>query len=179
MIFGFGSPGTIPKALYGYFGDSSNDEGVVGRKWVVDSLLQGARMSRFPIIGEDAFTDVPIDSPLRPFELATLRLQTGLHIVFNWSKLGPKDGDLFTRMGGTFVFTKTASESDEAAVPVCVWDYFDQGILVYANIEDVCNVANAALQGQIYIPPTETNALKSDRKRLRDEALTKKQEIVA
>jgi AhpC/TSA antioxidant enzyme len=125
MILGFGSPGTIPKVLFGYTGDARNEKGAFGRKWVVDSLLQGSKRGRFPQLTEKAFKNVPDTSSLQPFELATLRLQTGLHIVANWGKLGPKDGDLFTRMGGTFVFSNSGE---------CVWSFFDKGILVYADI---------------------------------------------
>mmetsp|Transcript_3414 Transcript_3414/g.5641 ORF Transcript_3414/g.5641 Transcript_3414/m.5641 type:complete len:778 (-) Transcript_3414:38-2371(-) len=131
MIFGFGSPGTIPQVLYGYVGDLMNSNGSFGRQWVVDSLLQGSEKGRFPVLTEEAFDGVPLDSKLRPFELATLRLQTGLHIVGHWGKLGPKDGDLFTRMGGTFVFEKKGE---------CTWHHYDTGILAYANVNDVCEL---------------------------------------
>merc|ERR1740139_90134 len=130
MIFGFGSPGTISKVLYGYIGDS--DGGVASRRWVVESLLQGSRKGRWPQLKEEAFEGIDVESGLRPFELATLRAQTGIHIVLNWSRLGPEDGDLFTRMGGTFVFDKQGE---------CVYEYFDQGILTYADVQEVCKVA--------------------------------------
>lgn len=129
MIFGLGSPGTIGKVLYGYVGDKEG--GTSSRKWVVDALLQGTGKGRFPKITAEAFDGVPADSGLRPFELATLRAQTGVHIVLNWGKLGPKDGDLFTRMGGTFVF-----QGGE-----CVYEYFDKGILTYAPIDEALSAA--------------------------------------
>lgn len=125
MIFGFGSPGTIQKVLYGYVGDKNG--GVSSRKWVVDALLQGSAKGRWPQITAEAFEGVPAESGLRPFELATLRAQTGLHIVLNWGKLGPKDGELFTRMGGTFVFREGT----------CIYEWRDKGILTYAPMEDI------------------------------------------
>jgi hypothetical protein len=134
MIFGFGSPGTIPKVLSGYTGDIRNEKGAFGRKWVVDALLQGSKKGRIPQLTEEAFQEVPPNSSLRPFELATLRLQTGVHIVANWGKLGPKDGELFTRMGGTFVFGRDRE---------CVWSFFDKGILVYANVDEICTAATS------------------------------------
>lgn len=74
---------------------------------------------------------MPSDSGLRPFELATLRAETGVHIVLNWDKLGPKDGELFTRMGGTFVFRGRE----------CMYCHFDKGILTYAPIDEVISTA--------------------------------------
>jgi hypothetical protein len=135
MISGFGSPGTIGEVLYGYVGDWKAAKGSNGRKWVVDSLLQGSAVGRFPKLTDKAFEGIDVDSSLRAFELATLRLQTGLHIVFNWKTLGPKDGNLFTRMGGTFVFQKQK----------CLWSHFDRGILTYADMDEVCNVVEAAV----------------------------------
>lgn len=132
MIFGFGSPGTITQVLYGYLGDTSGRNGVDGRTWVVDGLLQGSSKGRFPTLTVEAFKDTPATSNLRPFELATLRLQTGLHIVLNWGSLGPKNsGDLFTRMGATFVLDGDLK---------CRWSYFDQGILTYADLDEVQKV---------------------------------------
>jgi hypothetical protein len=140
MVLGFGSPGTIGQVLYGYLGDISDKNGPDGRQWVVNSLLQGSEKGRSPQMEKEAL-DGLTSSSLRPFELATLRLQTGLHIVSNWGKLGPKDGGLCTRMGGTFVFSKKKE---------CLWDSFDQGILCYADMEQICEVAGAAVKGESY-----------------------------
>jgi len=129
MIFGIGSPGTIGRVLYGYVGDKEGD--FRSRKWVVDALLTGTSKGRFPKITSDAFEGVPEESGLRPFELATLRAQTGIHIVLNWGKLGPTDGDLFTRMGGTFVFRDRE----------CIYEYYDKGILTYAPMSEVYKAA--------------------------------------
>jgi hypothetical protein len=152
MIFGFGSPRTIDKVLQGYTGDTSNNYGVFGRQWVIQALIQGGEKGRFPRV------DVSLDSQskLKPFELATLRLQTGLHIVQKWGKLGPKDGDLFTRMGGTFVFDNKR----------CVYEHFDQGILNFANMDDICLVAEAAVKGESYIVPSSISLAKKNRQAL-------------
>ena len=103
MVLGLGSPGTIGNVLQGYTGDITQNYGPFGRRWVVNALTQGSEKGRFPKVDLDLDLEEENES-LKPFELATLRLQTGLHIVAKWRKLGPKDGDLFTRMGGTFVF---------------------------------------------------------------------------
>jgi hypothetical protein len=142
MVLGFGSPGTISSVVYGYLGDVA-DNGPDERNWVVESLLQGTSKGRNPGITADAFNGVSPESSLRPFELATLRLQTGLHVVSNWRTLGPKDGDLYTRMGGTFIFNQKE----------CLWEHFDQGILNYASMEDICWITEAACQGKRWVPP--------------------------
>ncbi|KAG7356748.1 AhpC/TSA antioxidant enzyme [Nitzschia inconspicua] len=153
MIAGFGSPGTIEKVLQGYTGDVTNNHGLFGRQWVIQALQQGGDKGRFPKV------DVSLDpqSDLKPFELATLRLQTGLHIVAKWGKLGPKDGDLITRMGGTFVFDKQQQ---------CVYEHFDQGILNFANMDDICLVTEAALKGEQYVVPSNKAQAKKNRQEL-------------
>jgi AhpC/TSA antioxidant enzyme len=151
MIFGFGSPGTINKVLDGYVGDWNNNHGLFGRRWVVDALVRGGQKGFFPHVAIEAEEDLP----LQPFELATLRLQSGLHIMTKWNKLGPKDGDLITRMGGTFVF----------ADQQCIWEHFDQGILNFSNMDDISQVVNAAVEGTRYIPPSNKNLLSNSRRR--------------
>lgn len=152
MIFGFGSPGTMEQVLQGYTGDIAKNHGLFGRQWVIQALTQGSEKGRFPQV------DVSLDPPseLKPFELATLRLQTGLHIVAKWGKLGPKDGDLFTRMGGTFVFNNKN----------CVYEHFDLGILNFANMDDICLVAEAAAKGVRYIVPSNKAQAKKNRRGL-------------
>jgi hypothetical protein len=149
MIFGFGSPGTLGKVVEGYTGDIAKNYGLFGRQWVVQALTQGGEKGRFPHV------DVSLDTAteLQPFELATLRLQTGLHIVAKWGKLGPKDEDLFTRMGGTFVFSNKQ----------CIYEHFDLGILNFANMDDICLVAEAAIKGEKYIPPSNKSLAKKNR----------------
>ncbi|KAL3915478.1 MAG: hypothetical protein SGILL_005634, partial [Bacillariaceae sp.] len=149
MIFGCGSPGTFGKVIEGYTGDITKNYGFFGRQWVIQALSQGGEKGRFPQV------DVSLDtaSNLQPFELATLRLQTGLHIASKWGKLGPKDGDLFTRMGGTFVFSNKE----------CIFEHFDLGILNFANMDDVCLVAEAAGKGQRYVVPTSKSQAKKNR----------------
>lgn len=154
MIIGLGSPGTIPSVIEGYTGDVSQKYGPFGRRWVVQALRQGNDKGRFPRV-QVAVDDGGPKKVLRPFELATLRLQTGLHIVSRWSKLGPKDGELFTRMGGTFIFSGTE----------CIWEHFDRGILNFANMDDICQVADAAAQGGRYVPPTNIRSAQESRQR--------------
>jgi hypothetical protein len=135
MIYGIGSPGTIQEVIKGYTGSKDFPN---GRNWVIESLLKGSEMGKFPQLKEDAFEGVAAlkpngeDQELRPFELATLRLQTGAFIVNNWGKLRPDRSELFTRQGGAFVFKKTGE--------LC-YAFRDQGILGYAPIKDVIAAA--------------------------------------
>ena len=152
MVAGFGSPGTIPNVLYGYFGDVVGNAGPEGRQWVIESILQGTRKDRKPRMTAEAFEDVSPESSLRPFELATLRAQTGLHVISNWGTFTPKDGDLLTRVGGTFIF-----DQEE-----CLWEHFDQGILNYANMEDICWITEAACQGKRWVPPKSITKRRED-----------------
>lgn len=161
MIFGFGSPGTIGNVVYGYIGDTTGSKGVDGRSWVVDSLLQGSSQGRFPNLTPAAFENIPVTSTLRPFELATLRLQTGLHIVRNWGKLVPQGkssdvGDLLTRMGGTFVLDSNGTNK---------WSYFDQGILSYVDVDEVYQVVKAIAGGDEYVPWTAEQRAALNRQR--------------
>jgi hypothetical protein len=152
MIFGFGSPGTMKQVTTGYVGDASS--GRRGREWVVNSLLQGASKGRSPKLTMDDFHGVSPDSSLRPFELATLRLQNGKHIVNNWNILKPPSDRLFTQMGGTFVMD----------FQECIYESFDLGILNYANMDEVSLVAEAAVNGQRWYPPLNKSLLKKEMK---------------
>jgi hypothetical protein len=149
MVLGFGSPGTIGGVIEGYTGDVTQTYGPFGRRWVIRALTQGSEKGRFPKVE----LDLEENESLKPFELATLRLQTGLHVVAKWRQLGPRDGDLFTRMGGTFVFSNKQ----------CVYEYFDQGILNFANIDDICLVTEAAANGERYVPPSNKLLTKKNR----------------
>ena len=42
-----------------------------------------------------------------------LQAQTGIYIVLNWDQLRPKDGNLFTCVGGSFVFDNDGNNGYE------------------------------------------------------------------
>lgn len=131
MCAGIGSPGTLLRVISGYIGDWNGDP--ADRKWVTDGLLQGTKKGRWPPMSDELlFENVPADSGLRPFELATLRLQVGLHILKNWGTLAPKDGDLVTRMGGAFVFEKGAADESNIS-----FKHYDTGICAYTKRKDL------------------------------------------
>eukprot|EP00960_Hanusia_phi_P032834 750094-Hanusia_phi.AAC.3 len=69
-----GSPGTLARVVYGYFGDRQYDP-----KWTVRQLKDFASGS-FPFVEPELFDRLG-SGYLRPFELATVRLQVRLVAV--------------------------------------------------------------------------------------------------
>jgi hypothetical protein len=124
MLGGVGSPGTIEAVIRGYFGDPSADA-----KWVNLALQQGAAKGRFPAeLPSNAFDNVG-RAGLRPFELATLRLQNMLQgILQNWEALAPKDPSLALQQGGTVVYDWRGE---------LIYRYADEGILVYTPVDEM------------------------------------------
>jgi len=150
MLLGVGSPGTIRTVLGGYFGDTSLAPERVA--WVDEALKQGAQQGRFPTKvpqrlpweatkeGEEEWADLSVagskvwddrgfgETGLRPFELATVRLQNMVSgIIGNWGDLKPEDDELLVQQGGAVVL----DDKGEA-----VYFYRDKGILTYVPLED-------------------------------------------
>lgn len=111
MGIGLGPPWyTLPAVLIGYFG---NPEGK--RAWIEDSLKQGQQAGRWPTILDVAgdgsivankFDDTPLLSGwgVRPFELATLRLQNLVDVQGkHWEELKPSHPPCLTQLGGCAV----------------------------------------------------------------------------
>eukprot|EP00607_Mallomonas_marina_P010845 CAMPEP_0182422646 /NCGR_PEP_ID=MMETSP1167-20130531/8380_1 /TAXON_ID=2988 /ORGANISM="Mallomonas Sp, Strain CCMP3275" /LENGTH=289 /DNA_ID=CAMNT_0024600861 /DNA_START=196 /DNA_END=1061 /DNA_ORIENTATION=+ len=139
MLGGIGSPGTIQAVLGGYFGSKDREsDGGVGN-WIDSAIKQGARKGRFPTealgqplseIGAGAW-DTLGTTGLRPFELATLRLQNMLGgIGDNWKELAPKDTELVIQQGGSVVFKGKSS----------LYRYDDKGILTYTPVDEALSV---------------------------------------
>jgi hypothetical protein len=80
MCAGIGSPGTLAKVLRGYTGDR-----------------QAPARLRWPL-----FRLAGSEGTLRPFELATVRLQNMVEVLGNWRTYVPRDTYL-TQRGGTFL----------------------------------------------------------------------------
>eukprot|EP00579_Thalassiosira_antarctica_P000098 CAMPEP_0201868912 /NCGR_PEP_ID=MMETSP0902-20130614/2620_1 /ASSEMBLY_ACC=CAM_ASM_000551 /TAXON_ID=420261 /ORGANISM="Thalassiosira antarctica, Strain CCMP982" /LENGTH=302 /DNA_ID=CAMNT_0048394323 /DNA_START=112 /DNA_END=1017 /DNA_ORIENTATION=+ len=109
---GIGPPwGTLPAVLPGYIGDPNGR-----REWIETSLKQGQLSGRWPEILEldqneaivgNKFDDAPLgvnNWGRRPFELATLRLQSLIGIqIKHWSVLKPVDDRCLTQFGGCTV----------------------------------------------------------------------------
>lgn len=137
--FGIGPPWmTLPAVLPGYTGNPNGK-----RDWIEASLKQGQLAGRWPSVLElDAANDNEIignkfdEAPLglgswgrRPFELATLRLQSLIGIqIQHWSELKPVDGRCLTQLGGC-----TVVEADGTAI----YSWLDKGLCHVADMDDL------------------------------------------
>ena len=101
MCAGIGSQGTLKEVLRGYIGDRN------AKSRIHNSL--------FNLVGRDGY--------LRPFELATVRLQNMIEVLSNWKTYVPNHQWLCQR-GGTFILN---SEND------VMYSYFDVGILGFSE----------------------------------------------
>jgi AhpC/TSA antioxidant enzyme len=124
MPWGMGAPGTLPSIVQGYVGVPPDR--YVSRQhyaWVEDAFSVGQRHGRWPdsilvldpTTGEvlhNKFDDFGFGTgswPLRPFEKATLRLQSMVGITLrHWSDVMPNpealDSGVLTQLGGCVVF---------------------------------------------------------------------------
>eukprot|EP01041_Mallomonas_annulata_P006301 gene6301-12750_t len=125
MLGGIGSPGTINAVVGGYFGSSKRTSDGGGR-FPTNAL--GKELSE---IGSGAWDSLG-KTGLRPFELATLRLQNMMGgILDNWELLAPKNQNLVIQQGGSILF-----DGVETA-----YRYDDKGILTYTPIDEVLPLA--------------------------------------
>lgn len=134
---GIGPPWmTLPAVLPGYTGDPNGK-----RDWIEESLKQGQLQGRWPSVLEldeeqtilsNKFDEAPLglnNWGRRPFELATLRLQSLIGIqIQNWSKLKPVDDRCLTQLGGC-----TVVESDGSAI----YSWVDRGL---CDVPDMDNL---------------------------------------
>jgi hypothetical protein len=79
MCAGIGSPGTLAEVLRGYSGDAS--------------ATQRLESKLFDLVGRGA---------LRPFELATVRLNNMIEVLGHWRTYVPRD-DYLTQRGATYL----------------------------------------------------------------------------
>lgn len=148
MLLGVGSPGTIVTVLGGYFGDGSKS--AEAKAWIDESLRQGAIRGRWPTsvprlpgdgkmlnlaeVGSGVWDEAFGKDGLRPFELATVRLQNMVGgIIAHWKELQPADDELLVQQGGALV-TNAAGEA--------VYFYRDKGILTYVPMEEAIAAAS-------------------------------------
>jgi len=139
---GIGPPWmTLPAVLPGYTGNPNGK-----RDWIEESLKQGQLQGRWPSVLElddkdqqrilsNKFDEAPLglnEWGRRPFELATLRLQSLIGIqIQNWSKLKPVDDRCLTQLGGC-----TVVEPDGTAI----YSWVDRGL---CDVPDMDNVLEA------------------------------------
>ena len=106
---GFGPPWqTLPPVLAGYFGSPNGK-----RDWIEAAMRQNELAGRTPAaltLGADGaivankFDNVPLDWGVRPFELATLRLQNLKDVqLAHYDELKPADDRCLTQLGGCAV----------------------------------------------------------------------------
>jgi len=127
MLLGMGSPGTLGKVVYGYFGDRSVDPA-----WI-PATLKATATGAFPYVAPEMFDRLGAGY-LRPFELATVRLQNMIGILNDWDNLIPANQDLVVQQGGTLVL-----DQGEA-----IYRFDDKGILVYAPVNEAVTAALGA-----------------------------------
>lgn len=137
---GIGPPWmTLPAVLPGYFGDPNGR-----REWIETSLKQGQLSGRWPKILEldddqnivaNKFDDAPFGVSSwgrRPFELATLRLQSLIGIqIKNWSELKPVDDRCLTQYGGCTVVEKGGN---------AIYSWVDRGLCDVPDMHDILEV---------------------------------------
>lgn len=133
MLLGAGARDTLPSVITGYLGNPSGKH-----EWIEASLAQGQRQGRWPAnvleldaasgtVARNPFDELPVVGGWgrRPFELATLRLQTMVGVSLKeWGALQPTDERTLTQLGGLVVVNGEGN---------VVYEYRDNGI---------CNVAD-------------------------------------
>ena len=132
---GLGPPwGTLLPVLRGYVGAPSGK-----RDWIEATMQQAQRAGRLPeplelaadgSIAKNRFDDTPLASDwgVRPFELATMRLQNLIMQISRYGALGPKDPRCLTQLGGMVVV-------GAGGEPEYAW--LDQGLCDLPDFEDV------------------------------------------
>jgi len=114
MCAGIGSPGTLAEVLRGYTGDRSAPQRIADDETIQAGPLPPIQGSFFARAGGSGF--------LRPFELATVRLQNMAEVLSQWRTYVACD-DYLTQRGGTFLL-----DSDDALV----YCHRDRGILGFS-----------------------------------------------
>ena len=132
---GLGPPwGTLLPVLRGYVGAPSGK-----RDWIEATMQQAQSAGRVPeplelaadgSIAKNRFDDTPLvsDWGVRPFELATMRLQNLIMQISRYGELGPKDPRCLTQLGGMVVV-------GAGGEPEYAW--LDRGLCDLPDFEDV------------------------------------------
>ena len=132
---GLGPPwGTLLPVLSGYVGSPNGR-----RDWIEACMQQAQSAGRVPeplelaadgSIAKNRFDDTPLvsDWGVRPFELATMRLQNLIMQISRYGELGPKDPRCLTQLGGMVVV-------GAGGEPEYAW--LDRGLCDLPDFEDV------------------------------------------
>jgi hypothetical protein len=124
MFFGLGNAMTLPSVIGGYIGNPiARNNG-----WIEQSLGENTIKRRFPSTAveldpvtdkllKNKFSELPIFGswPVRPLELATLRLQNMIGISLeHWQALRPSDEELnngiLTQLGGLVIIKEKSND---------------------------------------------------------------------
>ena len=138
---GLGPPwGTLPAVGIGYVGSPGGR-----REWIETSLKQGVKAGRLAYMAElddagnmvgNKFDSLPILGSwgVRPFELASLRLQNLLDVQLkHWEELKPSDERCLTQLGGCALV-------GPGGEPLFSW--VDRGLCDLPDMEDVLDAAS-------------------------------------
>ena len=138
VVGGPGAWSTLPAVLVGYFGSPKGC-----RQWIDSALMQGQQAGRWPAVLELAADETILsnkfdDTPLlagwnvRPFELATLRLQNLIGVQLeHWNALKPADDRCLTQLGGCTV----VGSGGEA-----LYSWVDNGLCDVPDMNDLIDV---------------------------------------
>lgn len=125
MLFGLGNKMTLPSVIGGYLGNPF----IKNVGWIEESIVDNTLRGRFPSnaveldpvtekLVKNKFSELPLglgEWPVRPLELATLRLQNMIGISLqHWSSLKPTDEELkrglLTQLGGLVIIKEKSSD---------------------------------------------------------------------
>jgi hypothetical protein len=155
MLFGLGAYGTLPAVISGYIGNP-----FIKQPWITNAFIVGIEQNRWPnniieIIKnttdntileiKNQFDTIPFIGKTwgrRPFELATLRLQSMLGISLqHWDILQPDAAlqkyGILTQLGGCLILEKQHNDFKNNITYKVLYDWKDPGICAVANFEDI------------------------------------------
>ena len=97
MCAGVQSPGTLKEVLRGYTGDKKSEQ--------IYNSSDLIKISPFSMFKGSLFENAGGTGFLRPFEMATIRLENMLEVLKNWN-IYMKGQDSLTQRGGTFLLDR-------------------------------------------------------------------------
>ena len=119
MCSGIGSPGTLKEVIRGYYGDKKAKN--IFKEGDVIRIFKGFEFNA------SLFDNAGLINNLRPFELATRRLQNLIEVISKWSIYMPNN-KFITQRGGTFLID---SDGDS------IYNFRSRALLGYS--EDMSN----------------------------------------
>ncbi len=115
MCAGVKSPGTLKEVIRGYIGDKQSDQIYQSKDQIKLGILPKFKGSLFENAGGTGF--------LRPFEMATLRLENMIEVLCKWN-VYMSSSNFLTQRGGTFLFDRDDK---------LLYRYLPVGLLTYSE----------------------------------------------